>query len=314
MIVTVTPNPSVDRTVRVEGIARGAVNRAQSIRVDPGGKGVNVSRALTAHGTPTTALLPLGGPEGHVLRALLAEAGVNVVPVPIAAATRSNIAIIEPDGTTTKVNEPGPALQRGEQEQLLATAVHLLDEHPDWLVCSGSLAPGLDAGFYAELVIASHERGVPVAVDSTGQALAEAAAAGADLLKPNEEELASATQRRLRTLGDVVAAADQLRRPHAQVVVSLGARGALLVADGGAVLASIAPTDRTPVSTVGAGDSLLAGYLHAGTHDAAALAVGVAWGTAAVYLPGSQMPGPAEVAGFEVTLTDPPTSQLLVTP
>jgi 1-phosphofructokinase len=314
MIVTVTPNPSVDRTVRVDSIARGAVNRAQSIRVDPGGKGVNVSRALTAHGTPTTALLPLGGAEGHVLRALLADAGINVVPVPIAAATRSNIAIIEPDGTTTKVNEPGPSLQCGEEEQLLAAAVLLLDEQPDWLVCSGSLPPGMDAGFYAELVTAAHERGVPVAVDTTGQALARAAAAGADLLKPNEEELAHATQRSLRTLGDVIAAADQLRGSHAQVVVSLGSRGALLVADGSAVLASVAATDRTPVSTVGAGDSLLAGYLHAGSHDAAALAVGVAWGTAAVYLPGSQMPGPAEVADIEVALSDPPASQLLAIP
>jgi 1-phosphofructokinase len=314
MIVTVTPNPSVDRAVRVDSIARGAVNRAQSIRVDPGGKGVNVSRALTAHGTPTTALLPLGGAEGHVLRALLADGGINVVPVPIAAATRSNIAIIEPDGTTTKVNEPGPSLQRGEQEQLLAAAVLLLDEQPDWLVCSGSLPPGMDAGFYAELVTAAHERGVPVAVDTTGQALARAAAAGADLLKPNEEELAHATQRRLRTLGDVIAAAHQLRGSHAQVVVSLGARGALLVADGSAVLASVAATERTPVSTVGAGDSLLAGYLHAGSHDAAALAVGVAWGTAAVYLPGSQMPGPAEVADIEVALSDPPASQLLAIP
>jgi 1-phosphofructokinase len=155
---------------------------------------------------------------------------------------------------------------------------------------------------------------VPVAVDTTGQALAEAAAAGADLLKPNEEELASATQRQLHTLDDVVAAADHLRSPHGQVVVSLGARGALLVADGGAVLASVADSDRTPVSTVGAGDSLLAGYLHASTHDAAALAVGVAWGTAAVYLPGSQMPGPAEVAGIEVALTDPPASQLPTSP
>jgi 1-phosphofructokinase len=314
MIVTVTPNPSVDRTVRVDSIARGAVNRAQSIRVDPGGKGVNVSRALTAHGTPTTALLPLGGAEGHVLRALLADAGINVVPVPIAAATRSNIAIIEPDGTTTKVNEPGPSLQCGEEEQLLAAAVLLLDEQPDWLVCSGSLPPGMDAGFYAELVTAAHERGVPVAVDTTGQALARAAAAGADLLKPNEEELAHATQRSLRTLGDVIAAADQLRGSHAQVVVSLGSRGALLVADGSAVLASVAATDRTPVSTVGAGDSLLAGYLHAGSQDAAALAVGVAWGTAAVYLPGSQMPGPAEVADIEVALSDPPASQLLAIP
>jgi 1-phosphofructokinase len=314
VIVTITPNPSVDRTVRVDSVARGAVNRAQSIRVDPGGKGVNVSRALTAHGTPTTAVLPLGGPEGHVLRALLADAGVNVVPVPIAAATRSNIAIIEPDGTTTKINEPGPALSAGERDRLLAGAVLLLDRQPDWLVCSGSLPPGVGAGFYAELVAAAHDRGVPVAVDSTGQSLELAAAAGADLLKPNEEELAQATRRELRTLGDVVAAAEELRTEHAQVVVSLGARGALLVADSGSVLASVATGGRTPVSTVGAGDSLLAGYLYAGTHDDAALAVGVAWGTAAVYLPGSQMPGPAEVAGIEVALREPPESQLLTTP
>jgi len=313
MIVTVTPNPSVDRTVLVDGVARGAVNRARSIRVDPGGKGVNVSRALTAHGTQTTALLPLGGPEGHVLQALLADAGVNVVGVPIAAATRSNIAIIEPDGTTTKVNEPGPTLQAGEQEQLLAAATVLLDERPDWLVCSGSLPPGADIGFYAALVTEAQKRRVPVAVDTTGGALLLAAAAGADLLKPNEEELAHATQRVLRTLGDVASAADEIRAPHAQVVVSLGPRGALLVSEHATVLAAAATDGRTPVSTVGAGDSLLAGFLHAGTRDAAALAVGVAWGTAAVYLPGSQMPGPAEVAGVDVALSEPPESQLLTT-
>lgn len=313
MIVTVTPNPSVDRTVLVDGVARGAVNRARSIRVDPGGKGVNVSRALTAHGTRTTALLPLGGPEGHVLQALLADAGVNVVGVPIAAATRSNIAIIEPDGTTTKVNEPGPTLQPGEQEQLLAAAAVLLDEQPDWLVCSGSLPPGADIGFYAALVTEAQKRSVPVAVDTTGRALLLAAAAGADLLKPNEEELAHATQRVLRTLGDVAAAAAQLRAPHGQVVVSLGPRGALLVGEDDTVLATAETNGRTPVSTVGAGDSLLAGFLHAGTDDATALAVGVAWGTAAVYLPGSQMPGPAEVAGVDVALSEPPESQLLTT-
>jgi 1-phosphofructokinase len=314
MILTVTPNPSVDRTVLVDGVARGAVNRARSIRVDPGGKGVNVSRALTAHGMPTTALLPLGGPEGHVLQALLADAGVSVVGVPIAATTRSNIAIIEPDGTTTKVNEPGPALQPGEREQLLAAAIRLLEQEPDWLVCSGSLPPGVDAGFYAELVTQAHRHGVPVAVDTTGTALTLAAQAGADLLKPNEEELAQATGRTLRTLGDVTAAADELRAPHAQVVVSLGSRGALLVADSGSVLARAATEGRTPASTVGAGDALLAGFLHAGSHDAAALAVGVAWGTAAVYLPGSQMPGPDEVAGIDVALGAPPASQLLTTP
>ncbi len=312
MIVTITPNPSVDRTVLVDGIARGSVNRATSVRVDPGGKGVNVSRALTAHGTATSAVLPLGGPEGPVLRDLLAAAGVGVVPVPVAMSTRANIGIIEPDGTTTKINEPGPVLDAAEQELLLATAIGQLDRNPSWLVGSGSLPPGLDSDFYARLVTAAAERGVRVAIDTTRSPLALAAAAGAALLKPNDEELAQVTGRELHTLGDVIVAAESLRAPGAQVVVSLGARGALLVDDRGAVLAAAtAATTRPPVSTVGAGDSLLAGYLHAGTNDAAALATGVAWGTAAVALPGSQMPSPADVAGIDVVVSDPPDSLLL---
>ena len=141
-----------------------------------------------------------------------------------------------------------------------------------------------------------------------------AAQAGAALLKPNREELAEATGLVLDTIGDVVRAAESLRAPGGQVIVSLGERGALLVDSSGAVLASTtSATSRPVVSTVGAGDSLLAGYLYAGTNDAEALATGVAWGTAAVALPGSQMPGPADVAGIDVTLSEPPASLHLAT-
>jgi 1-phosphofructokinase family hexose kinase len=311
VITTVTPNPSVDRTVTVDAVARGAVNRARSVRVDPGGKGVNVSRALAAHGTATTAVLPTGGPEGRVLHALLADSGVGVVDVPICTATRANISIVEPDGTTTKLNEPGPALTRDDEARLLDAVVAELAQRPAWLVGSGSLPPGVGADFYARLVAAAHEQGVPAAIDTSRAPLVLAARAGADLLKPNDEELAQAVARPLPTLGDAIAAAQQLRAPGTQVIVSLGARGALLVDDRGAVLAA-ARMPRPPLSTVGAGDSLLAGYLHAGTRDAAALAVGVAWGTAAVSLPGSQMPAPADVAGIDVTLSDPPESLVLL--
>ncbi len=314
LIVTVTPNPSVDRTVLVESVARGSVNRAKSVHVDAGGKGVNVSRALASHGTRTAAVMPVGGYEGRVLRELLNDGGVDVVPVPIATATRANIAIIEPDGTTTKINEPGPWLDADEQDRLLGAAVAQLDLLPAWLVGSGSLPPGLGADFYARLVAASAQRGVRVAIDTTRTPLQLAAQAGAALLKPNEHELAQATGRTLATIGDAVSAAESLRPPGGQVIVSLGARGALLVDDRGAVLAAAtAATTRPPVSTVGAGDSLLAGYLHAGSNDAAALAVGVAWGTAAVALPGSRMPQPDDVAGIDVTLSDPPDSLLLAT-
>lgn len=314
MIVTVTPNPSVDRTVLVDVVIRGEVIRARSARIDPGGKGVNVTRALTAHGAATTAILPIGGVEGHLLRDLLTDAGVDTVAVSITLPTRANISILEPDGTTTKINEPGPLLDQDEQERLLAAAVARLDGRPAWLVGCGSLPPGLDADFFARLVRAGAERGVHVAIDTTHTPLVLAAQAGAALLKPNRDELAEATSRTLSTIGDVVAAAEALRAPGGKVIVSLGERGALLVDERGAVLAAatVASTRRL-VSTVGAGDSLLAGYLYAGTNDAEALATGVAWGTAAVALPGSQMPGPADVAGIDVTLSEPPASLHLAT-
>ena len=314
MIVTVTPNPSVDRTVLVDVVVRGEVTRARSARVDPGGKGVNISRALTAHGTATTAVLPAGGSEGRLLCDLLAEAGVHAVAVPITMSTRANISILEPDGTTTKINEPGPLLDQDEQERLLAAAIAQLQANTSWLVGCGSLPPGLDADFFARLVRAGTDHGIRVAIDTTHTPLVLAAQAGAALLKPNREELAEATGRTLATIGDVVLAAESLRTPGGQVIVSLGEHGALLVDEHGAVLAAAtAATTRAPGSTVGAGDSLLAGFLHAGTNDAAALATGVAWGTAAVSLPGSQMPAPADVAGIDVKLSEPPSSLLLAT-
>ena len=113
MIVTLTPNPSLDRTVEIDELRRGEVHRATGGRVDPGGKGVNVSRALAACDTATIAVLPSGGPEGAQLAALLAPFGVQTVQVPIGGTVRSNITVAEPDGTTTKLNEAGPELTRG---------------------------------------------------------------------------------------------------------------------------------------------------------------------------------------------------------
>src|ERR1035437_1840042 len=144
MIVTLTPNPSVDRTVSITDLQRGEVHRATASRIDPGGKGVNISRALTAHKARTLAVLPAGGPQGHLLAELLAEAAIEVAIVPIGGSIRANLALVEPDGTTTKINEPGPLLSGSEFEALLAGAVDTLSEQPSWLVGSGSLPPGVE--------------------------------------------------------------------------------------------------------------------------------------------------------------------------
>jgi 1-phosphofructokinase len=315
MIVTLTPNPSVDRTVSVTGLARGEVQRATASRIDPGGKGVNISRALTAHKAQTLAVLPAGGPEGHLLGELLAEAGIDVSIVPIEGSIRANVALVEPDGTTTKINEPGPHLSGAEIGALFACADATLGGHPGWLVGSGSLPPGVDPDLYAELVLRCHAAGVRVAIDASGPPLRKAVAAGPDLIKPNLEELEELVGRSLDTLGDVRdAATDIVTQGVATVVVSLGRHGALLVT--AEVTALALAQVSSPLSTVGAGDALLAGYLYAsvsGSTALDALRVGVAWGTAAVSLPGSRMPTPADVAGIHVSLTTEPDLSLSLT-
>lgn len=140
MILTVTPNPSLDRTYEVPALDRGEVIRATGERVDPGGKGVNVSRAVAAAGRRTVAVLPLGGAPGALVAELLAAQGIEVAPVPVAGATRSNISVAEPDGTLTKINAPGPDLSAAEAELLLET-VRRAHRPGDtgWITCCGSL-------------------------------------------------------------------------------------------------------------------------------------------------------------------------------
>jgi len=304
MIVTVTLNPSLDRAIDVDRLARGDVIRATSAHLDPGGKGVNVSRALLANGVPSRAVLPCGGDEGLQLIRLLETEGVDVRAVRIAGRTRSNITLAEPDGTVTKINEPGPALSTAEfeaiTEQVLAAA-----DAADWVVACGSMPPGLTVTAFGQLCRRLVAAGVRLAVDTSGPALRAAAEAGAALVKPNREELAEVVGCTLASLGDVVEAAQQLRGWGAgAVLASLGADGAVLV-DVTGVVTGESPVAR-PRSAVGAGDALLAGFLAAGASGAAGLAEGLAWGSAAVSLPGSRMPGPADLLRHNVRIHPQP--------
>ncbi len=313
MIVTLTPNPSVDRAVVIDALRRGEVHRATSSRVDPGGKGVNVSRALAAQGAATLAVLPAGGPEGHVMEELLDAAGVARRSVPVAGSLRMNISVLEPDGTTTKLNEPGPHLSPDEVEALLEATLAAAEDAA-WVVGCGSLPPGAPADLYAGLVTRLRGRGVRVAVDSSGAPMPLAVAARPHLIKPNHEELAELVERPLPTLGDVHAAARDLVSDGIELVaVSLGGDGALLVTADEAVHARATIT--APLSTVGAGDCMLAGLLHglsSGRSAADALAGAVTWGAAAVTLPGSRVPAPHDLDGIPVEVTRTPDSSLVL--
>ncbi|MEV3982873.1 1-phosphofructokinase [Nonomuraea sp. NPDC049758] len=305
MILTLTLNPSLDRTIEIAALARGAVIRAARARLDPGGKGVNVSRALLANGVAARAVLPFAGDEGAQLVRLLAAEGLDMVTVPVAGTTRSNVTLAEPDGTVTKINEPGPALSAAELDTIAETVLAAARE-ADWVVASGSLPPGVPADVYARLCRRFAAAGLRVAVDTSGPALARALEAGPALVKPNLDELAAVTGRPLCRVGDVVEAAAGLRAAGARTVLaSLGADGAVLVQDDGVWYGEAAVTG--PRSSVGAGDAMLAGFLAAGGHGVPALAEALAWGAAAVRLPGSRMPGPADIdrAGVRTGAPDP---------
>ncbi len=313
MILTVTPNPSLDRTFELPGLRRGAVLRASADRVEAGGKGVNVSRAAAAAGHRTVAVLPLGGPEGELLARLLGEHGIEGAGVPVAGRTRVNVTLVEPDGTLTKVNAAGPRITADEAEALLGAA-RTAAAGADWIACCGSLPRGLPPAWYADLVARVHQAGAPIALDTSGAALTAALPERPDVVKPNAHELAEAVGRPLATVGDAVKAAEELcDRGARAVLASLGADGQLLVDSTGT---HFGRADVTVLrSDVGAGDASLAGFLAAGGTGRAALAAAVAHGAAAVQLPGSAMPGPDDVDVDAVTVTaDVPQDRALTEP
>lgn len=312
MIVTLTVNPSLDRTVELDsGLLRGEVQRVARSVEEPGGKGVNVTRALTASGAASVAVLP--GRADDPLVVALASAGVPVVTVPIVARLRSNITITEPDGVTTKLNELGPVLIEAEQQALVA-AVVAQSADASWLVLAGSLPPSLPADFYVRVVREVRAAGVAasIAVDTSGAPLEALVDAGetVDLIKPNGEELAElagepdadALEADPERVAEV--AATLVPRGIRSVLVTLGSKGAVLVGDDGAWFA---PAPRiVPRSTVGAGDSSLAGFLLAVTEGAAperALAQAVAHGAAAASLPGSAVPSRELADASAITVT-----------
>jgi 1-phosphofructokinase len=289
MIITVTPNPSVDRTVFIDALPRGAVIRSRRSRSEPSGKGVNVALALRAHGHDVIAVLPVGGGVGTQIVEMLRVADVPLITVPVAGEVRSNISLVEPDGTVTKVNEAGPVLDAAEAEALTVAALEKA-AGASWLAGCGSLPGGVPENFYGQLAAEGSRRGIKVAVDSSGAALRAALPACPDLVKPNAHELAEVAGRPLETLGDVVDAAVVLRERGARsVLASLGADGAILVDDNGA-LHGQAPVPRV-VSAVGAGDALLAGFLAAGGSGREALRAALTWAAAAVQHEGTLFSG-----------------------
>lgn len=191
MIVTVTLNPSLDQTLEVDSLVQGGINKTEPARLDPGGKGVDVARALVTNGVLAVAVLPVGAANGEVLLRLLSEQSVTADAVQIAGTTRANVTIIEHDGTTTKLNEPGPTLTADEVGAVM-DAVTRHATPGGWIVAGGSLTPGLEGEVYGLLAQIAAESGARLAVDTSGPALTAALQYRPHLIKPNAAELSEA--------------------------------------------------------------------------------------------------------------------------
>ena len=288
MIVTLTPNPSIDRTLSLPSLGRGAVNRATTVTDEAGGKGLNVARAIADMAGSAVAVLPASAAS----RQRIVELVGDVPPtrfVTIEGPIRVNLSLVEPDGTVTKVNEPGPTMTEAEVDDMLGAAVAAAaHDATDWVVGCGSLPPGAPDDVYGRLAerLAGRAR---IAVDADRAALRAAVRWPLDLIKPNRAELEELAGRPLATLEAVVAAATEVaNRGVERVLVSLGPDGAVLVDRTGRVTYA-RTTIGDAVNPVGAGDALLAGFL-AGGADHEALPEALAWATAACRAPGTRMP------------------------
>jgi 1-phosphofructokinase len=310
MIVTLTPNPSLDRTMTLSApLLPGEVQAASSAREDAGGKGINVARAVAAAGEECVAVLPLA--SGDPFEAALLTSGTATHRVAVEGRVRANLALTDPAGVTTKLNLPGASLSAHEVVAVVDSVV-AQSAGARWLVLAGSLPPGVDDDFYVRVIRAvrrAHAAAPLIAVDAAGAALAAAVAEGApDLIKPNDDELAELTGTMLDgpdRVGAVVEAARSLVPTSARAaLVTLGAHGAVLIDSDGAW--SALPPSIQVNSTVGAGDSALAGYVLAesrGADRVDRLRLAVRYGAAAASLPGTQAPTPADLPPGDVPVT-----------
>ena len=291
MIYTITLNPAVDRELTVPEIIYDAVLRATEARVDFGGKGFNVSRILMGLGVRSTAMGFMGGRAGELLRDGLEGLGILTDFVWVAGETRTNVSIVTQNNDKyIKVNEQGPLVDKEKQQELL-DRIDAVAQPGDWWVLAGSLPPGVDAGYYAELTRVINQHAGKVILDTSGKALGSGLVEKPFLVKPNAEEAHQVTGLPVETIEDIKAVAQELRaRGTENIVISMGKKGALLQTTEGTWMTH-SPKIKE-MNPIGAGDSMVGGLVYGlslGKSLKEALGWGVASGAATASLPGTQV-------------------------
>jgi 6-phosphofructokinase 2 len=292
-IITLTMNPSVDRSTSVERVSPERKLRCGPPRLEAGGGGINVSRAIRKLGGASLAVYVRGGPPGEMLERMLAAEGVEQHPIETEGWTRENFAVLETSTSAQyRFNVPGPELTEAECRRSLDALVALLDRGSAILVASGSLSAGTPGDFYARVVRIAREAGAPMIVDSSGDPLREAVAAGVDAIRINYAEMVQLAGRPLEDDTRIEAAGRGLIESGKcrNIVVSLGAGGAIVITPERArrIVSPAVPVR----SRVGAGDSMLGAIAlrrAQGWSFEDAVRFGVAAGAAAVMTEGSEL-------------------------
>ena len=287
MILTLTINPAIDRTIAVDRLVFEDRAYILSSKDSPGGRGINAANVIHSFGGDTTAIVPAGGSSGTRFTEFMKDCGFPVVVVPIRNKVRTNLTITDRQGLTVKLNEPGPTLEKAEVAKIDKTVRTFLDK-TRWLMLCGSLPPGVPSHFYAGLIAEAHKRGVRTLLDTDGDALLEGVEAKPTVATPNQQEAERLLNTALLTRTHYLGAADRIRKMGAEAaVLSLGARGAVGAFPDGTV--EVAPPRVEAVSPIGSGDALAAAFLWAMENQSNypdALRWGVAAGTASAMLPG----------------------------
>ena len=291
-ILTIAMNPAIDKSSSVDHVVAERKLYCTPPRFEPGGGGINVSRAIQKLGGSSRLFYPTGGLTGKRLQNLLEEEGLDHRPFSIDGMIRENLVILEEStGQQYRFGMPGPKLQEKEWEQFLEK-LSAIDPAPDFVVASGSLPPGVPPDFYAQVARVAKKRGTKTIVDVSGKALQEAVEEGVFLIKPNVGEFRELIGEKIKEKSQIKAEAQKMvKNGRCEVlVISLGAAGALAVSKDFAE--HILPPTVPIVSKVGAGDSMVAGItlsLARGKSLWESVFFGVATGTAAVMTPGTEL-------------------------
>lgn len=288
MIITLTINPAIDRTLSVDRLAFEDRAYVNSSRESAGGRGINASCVIHSFGGESTAVFPSGGNSGKRLEHLLSGFGLRISVVPIRNPIRTNLTVTDKHGLTVNLNEAGPSISKAELARVEQTVVAALDK-ASWLMVCGSLPPGVPASFYARLIATAKRKNVRTLLDADGPALREGIEAGPTVVTPNQQEAERLLDRTLLTRTTYVEAARTIRAMGPEsVVLSVGSRGAIGAFPKG--MFEAIPPRIDAISPIGAGDAMAAAYTwsmerHA-DRPAEALRWGVAAGTASARLPG----------------------------